>query len=354
MKTPSLFVGLVALGLSWCCPTDIKAQGFQPQAVEVRSREAAIVESACRVLNEIMATPANGIPKSLLADAQGIAILPGLLKGGFVVGVRHGRGVVVVRDNNGAWRPLTFITITGGSFGWQAGIQATDIVLVFKTKTSVESLMRGNFTIGGGVAVAAGPIGRQVEAATDARLKAEIYSYSRSRGLFAGLALDGSVMDVDTQATAVYYRSATAGQVGQPQPLPPSAVRLLEEVAKYTSVEGDGTGVAGLPRGDGAADVQAVRRGLADSSRRLSTILDDGWRRYLALPSEVYGTDRLPPVDMLRQSVNRFDGVATNPQYQLLAQRPEFQETHALLRKLYAHQMPSPPLTLPPPPSDRN
>ena len=110
------------------------------------------MESACQVLNEIMAIPAKAIPRSLVADAQGIAIMPGLLKGGFVVGVRHGRGVVVVRDENGGWRPPTFITITGGSLGWQVGIQATDIVLVFKTKTSVEGLMRGKFTLGGGVA----------------------------------------------------------------------------------------------------------------------------------------------------------------------------------------------------------
>jgi lipid-binding SYLF domain-containing protein len=235
MKTPSLLVGLVALGSSFWCSTAVKAQGFPPKTAE--SREAAIMESACQVLNEIMAIPAKGIPRTLVADAQGIAIMPGLLKGGFVVGVRHGRGVVVVRDENRGWKPPTFITITGGSFGWQAGVQATDIVLVFRTKNSIEGLMRGKFTIGGGVAAAAGPVGRQAEAATDARLKAEIYSYSRSRGLFAGLALDGSVIHVDAQANAAYYRPMAAGQTGQPQPLPPSAVRLLGEIAKYTSAE---------------------------------------------------------------------------------------------------------------------
>ena len=164
------------------------------EAAEFQSREVVIVGSACQVLHEIMAIPARGIPMSLLADAQGIAIVPNLLKGGFVVGVRHGRGVIVVRDDNGQWRPPTFITITGGSVGWQIGVQATDLVLVFKTKTGVESLMRGKFTIGGGVAAAAGPVGRQAEAGTDARLRAEIFSYSRSRGLFAGVALDGSVI----------------------------------------------------------------------------------------------------------------------------------------------------------------
>ena len=298
-----------------------------------------------------MAVPAKSIPMSLLADAQGIAIVPGLLKGGFVVGVRHGRGVIVVRDDHGGWRPPTFITITGGSLGWQAGVQAADLVLVFKTKTSVESLMRGKFTIGGGVAAAAGPVGRQAEAGTDARLKAEIFSYSRSRGLFAGLALDGSAIQVDTRSNAAYYGVAAAGPS---QTLPPSAVKLLEEIAKYTSAEGDRASVAALPANNGGADVQTVQRELADSSRRLSAILDENWRKYLALPAEVYGTDHLPSVDLLRQSLNRFDRVATDPPFQVLAQRPEFQQTHTLLRKFYAQQAPSSPLKLPPPPPDHN
>ena len=352
MKTPSHFAAVFVLGLSWCCFTAIQAQGFQLQTVEFQTREAAIVDSACQVLNEIMAIPARGIPRSLLADAQGIAIVPDLLKGGFVVGVRHGRGVIVVRDDNGKWRPPTFITITGGSVGWQVGVQATDLVLVFKTKTSVESLMRGKFTIGGGVAAAAGPVGRQAEAGTDARLRAEIFSYSRSRGLFAGLALDGSVIQVDTRSNAAYY--AFAQRRDNHRRLPPSALRLLKEITKYTSVDGDRINVTALPVSNDVGDVQTVQRELADSSRRLSAILDEDWRKYLALPAEVYGTDRLPPRDLLRQSLNRFDRVTTNPQYQTLTQKPEFQQTHTLLRKLCAHQTPSSLLTLPPPPPDHN
>ena len=193
--------------------------------------------------------------------------MPGLLKGGFVVGIRHGRGVIVVRDDGGGWRPPAFITITGGSFGWQVGVQAADIVLVFKTKTSVESLMKGKFTLGGGVAAAAGPVGRQAEAGTDARLKAEIFSYSRSRGLFAGLALDGSIIQVDTKSNVAYYGVARAGQAGQPVTLPPSAVRLMQEIAKYTGVQGDAARVVELPASSGAADVQTLQRELANSAR---------------------------------------------------------------------------------------
>ncbi|MHB8864951.1 MAG: lipid-binding SYLF domain-containing protein [Pirellulaceae bacterium] len=347
MKTPFYFAALVTLGLfGWFC-TEIQAQGFQAEAMEVPSREGEIVESACQVLHEIMAVRAQSIPRTLLADAQGIAIVPGLLKGGFVVGVRHGRGVIVMRDDNGRWKPPTFITITGGSLGWQIGVQAADLVLVFKTKTSVESLIRGKFTIGGGVAAAAGPVGRQAEAGTDARLRAEIFSYSRSRGLFAGLALDGSVIQVDGQSNAVYYGFVP---VGQPQTLPSSAVRLLNAITMYTSLDADRTNLTIMPVSNDVGDVPSLQRELADSSRWLAAILDESWRQYLALPAEVYRTDHLPPADALRQSLGRFDRVAANPQYQLLTQKPEFQRTHALLKKLSTNRAPVSLLMLPPPP----
>ena len=291
MKTHSHFTALCVAGLSWCGLMASNCEGFQLQPVEVQSRETGIVDSARAVLTEIMAIPAKSIPQSLLADAQGIAIMPGLLKGGFVVGIRHGRGVIVVKDDNGAWRPPAFVTISGGSFGWQAGVQAADIILVFKSRTSVESLLRGKFTIGAGVAAAAGPVGRQAEAGTDARLKAEIFSYSRSRGLFAGLALDGSVIKLDPQADAAYYRTAPAGQAGQPASLPPSAVRLLQEIAKYTTGQGDAAAVAQLPASSAPTVSQETQRELAASSRRLAAILDDNWQKFLALPAEVYGAD---------------------------------------------------------------
>ena len=153
--------------------------------------EATTLASASQVLDEIMSISMRRIPESLLADAKGIAIFPNLLKGGLIVGVRYGRGVVVVRDQAGPWRPPVFVSLTGGSLGWQVGLQATDVILVFKTHNSVKNLMNGKFTLGLDVAAAAGPVGREATAATDATLRAEIYSYSRSRGLFAGLALDG-------------------------------------------------------------------------------------------------------------------------------------------------------------------
>ena len=183
-------LALVAAGVAGGIPAD----------AQLLTREEQTVQSASAVLNEIMAVPLTRIPQFMLADAKGVAIVPNVLKGGFVVGVRHGRGLVVVRDEQGGWQPPQFVSLTGGSLGWQAGVQATDVILVFKTEKSVQGLLRGKFTLGVDAAAAAGPVGREASAATDASLKAEIYSYSRSRGLFAGVSLDGSALQIDAEA----------------------------------------------------------------------------------------------------------------------------------------------------------
>jgi lipid-binding SYLF domain-containing protein len=326
---------------------------------------ASVVTSSCQVLDEIMAIPAREIPTGLLADAEGIVVIPNLLKGGFVVGVRHGRGVVVIRDEKGGWKAPAFITVTGGSIGYQIGVQAIDLILVFKSRNSINRLMQGKFTIGADAAAAAGPVGRQAAAATDAALRAEIYSYSRSRGLFAGVSIDGSVLQVDHNATAVYYASVgtsiTELQPGQQVIVPPSAARLLERLAAYTTApttvpvatEVVPSSAIVPAAGEGNPESQAARRQLVDSARQLHSFLDDSWKRYLALPAEVYSGAQSPNVDAVRQSLARFDNVATNPQYRPLAQRPEFQATHEWLRK-YASalqsQRYSPTLALPPPP----
>jgi lipid-binding SYLF domain-containing protein len=162
------------------------------------------VRSASDVLHQISEIPENAIPPELLADAYGIAVIPGVIKAGFVVGGRWGKGVIAVRQS-GAWSNPAFITLAGGSIGWQIGAQSTDIILVFKTRRGVENLASGKVTLGADAAIAAGPVGRQASAATDAQLKAEIYSYSRSRGLFAGLALEGAVLKPDDEASAAAY-----------------------------------------------------------------------------------------------------------------------------------------------------
>ena len=190
------------------------------------------VRTADDILIEQTQMTGKRIPESLLAEAQGVAIIPDVIKIGFVAAVRRGHGVVLVRDANGAWTLPQFITITGGSVGWQAGIQGTDVVLVFMTKKSVQGLLKGKFTIGADASAAAGPVGRNAAAATDARLQAEILSYSRSRGLFAGVSLDGSVIEMNPATQSVYY-DAPVGQ--PPVRVPESALKLVQDLTQLSS-----------------------------------------------------------------------------------------------------------------------
>ncbi len=167
--------------------------------------EAARVAAATDVMNQIMQIPEKSIPPALLADAQGIAIIPGVIKVGLVVGGQYGRGGLVVREKDGAWSRPVFVTLTSGSLGWQIGAESTDFVLVFKSRKSIDGIMKGKYTLGADAAVAAGPVGRRAEAATDIKLAAEIYSYSRNRGLFAGVSLEGSALQIDDASDAVFY-----------------------------------------------------------------------------------------------------------------------------------------------------
>jgi lipid-binding SYLF domain-containing protein len=181
---PLLFVAVVALVAP--SPARLLAQG----------RVAGTLWSASEVLDELRDIPLKGIPPALLGSAQGVAIIPHVVKAGLIVGGRFGEGLVMVRNADGTWTNPVFVSLAGGSFGWQIGVQSADIVLVFRTRKSLDRILqgKGKLTLGADVAVAAGPVGRQAEAGTDARLQAEIYSYSRTRGLFAGLALEGAAI----------------------------------------------------------------------------------------------------------------------------------------------------------------
>jgi lipid-binding SYLF domain-containing protein len=169
---------------------------------------AQTLKSSVDVLDELAAIPIKSIPPALLADAQGVAIIPHVVKAGFIFGGRGGHGVILVRDKNGVWSDPTFVNLGGASVGFQAGVEATDVVLVFRTRKSVDRLMEGKhkITLGVDATIAAGPVGRQAAAATDARLEAEIVSYSRSRGLFAGVAFDGAAIYADNGTNAAYRR----------------------------------------------------------------------------------------------------------------------------------------------------
>ena len=164
---------------------------------------------ATEVVDQLLRIPEQSIPPSLLRSAYGVAVIPSVIKAGFVVGARYGKGVLVVRQDDGGWSNPAFVRMTGGSIGWQAGAQSTDIILVFKTRRSVDGITKGKMTLGADASVAAGPVGRHTGIATDLKLQAEVYSYSRSRGLFAGIALEGAGITIDHKANAAYYGSSS-------------------------------------------------------------------------------------------------------------------------------------------------
>jgi len=196
-------VFLLVLGIGWPGSAGPgKTLLAAASAAEENADDAQAANRATDLLREIMSIPEKGMPPALLRRAQGIAIIPNVVKAGFVLGGRYGTGVVLVRGRDGAWGTPLNVSITSGSIGWQIGVQATDVILVFKTRKSVDGLLNGKFTLGADANVAAGPVGRHAEAATDVRLKAEVYAYSRSRGLFAGVSLEGSVLSVGRRLSA--------------------------------------------------------------------------------------------------------------------------------------------------------
>jgi lipid-binding SYLF domain-containing protein len=189
-----LFSTLAALLLA-CSTTGAWAQ----------AREQGRLLIAAQVLDELRTTRDQYIPDKLLQRAYAIAVIPDMTKIAFFAGGRHGNGVMVVRDQDGRFGNPTFISMTGGSFGFQWGVQAMDIVLVFTTRKGVEGITGGKFTLGADASVTAGPIGRDASASTDATFRSEVYSYSRTRGAFAGVALDGAVLRIDDDSNETYY-----------------------------------------------------------------------------------------------------------------------------------------------------
>ncbi len=178
---------------------------FTSVAVQAQGREEARLLTASQVLNDAMGSPDQFVPTRLLERAYGIAVVPDVTKIAFFFGGRRGNGVLVARDPNGHFSDPIFVNLTGGSFGFQWGVTSTDVILVFTTKRSIDRIASGQLTLGADASVAAGPVGRTASAGTDPTLSAEVYSYSRSRGLFAGVALDGSALTIDNDADARFY-----------------------------------------------------------------------------------------------------------------------------------------------------
>ena len=193
------------------------------------------VDSATGVLEHLSRIPEQAIPPSLLRNAYAVAVIPSVYKAGFVIGGSYGKGILVVRRPDGRWSNPSFITLGAGSLGWQIGAQSSDVILVFKTRKSVGNIENGRMTLGADANVAAGPVGRHTRAATDARLKAEILSYSRNRGLFAGVSLEGAYISMDHKANYAYYQSGqgTAANILRDDniPTPVHAKRFIETLA---------------------------------------------------------------------------------------------------------------------------
>ncbi len=195
-------------------------------------------KDAVRVLKEVMMAPDKGIPSNLLKRAYAIAVIPDVIKAGFVIGGRHGEGLIAVKSADGTWSNPSFVSMTGGSFGFQVGVSSTDVVLIFRTQRGVDNIVHGKFTLGADASVAAGPVGRDAQASTDGELKAEIFSYSRSRGLFAGVALDGSVIAIDNDANQdVYGQGVTPRRIfeGGVANVPGAVVDFRDRLEEYTS-----------------------------------------------------------------------------------------------------------------------
>jgi lipid-binding SYLF domain-containing protein len=187
---------------------------MQAVPASASAREEARLIECSGVLEELFAQRDTSIPDRLMARAYGIAVIPNVVKVAAVIGGRRGSGAMVVRDANGKFSDPIMVSLTGGNVGWQIGVQSTDIVLVFTTAKGIEGITDGKLTLGADASVAAGPVGRAASAATDQNFSAEVYSYSRNRGLFAGVALDGSILNIDSKSNkSLYGKSAPASDI---------------------------------------------------------------------------------------------------------------------------------------------
>lgn len=200
-----------------------------------RRTEDKRLQHASEVFGEIMRTPDKGIPNDLLNKAECIAIVPGLSKGGFIVGGDYGKGIVTCRTRNG-WSAPSFLTLGGGSFGLQLGFEKVDVVMVVMNHRGMERLLSDKFTLGGDAAAAAGPVGRDTSAQTDAEMTAEILTYSRAKGVFGGLTLNGTVVKQDHDDNRDFYGpNITAREILGGDAKPPAAAQpLLSQLSRWS------------------------------------------------------------------------------------------------------------------------
>jgi lipid-binding SYLF domain-containing protein len=221
------------------------------------------VDTSTQILQDLKRIPENAIPPALLNRAYAVAVIPSVIKAGFIVGGTYGKGVLVARQDSGAWSNPAFVQLTRGSVGFQAGAQSTDLILVFKSRRALDGLASGKITLGGDASIAAGPVGRQATAATDIQMQSEIYSYARSRGFFAGVSLEGGVLSMDRKANAEYYQGESRPAkilADATIPAPLSGRRFMDTLAGITpSMQGqNGTRAAAVdPEMEAAAPAGA-------------------------------------------------------------------------------------------------
>jgi len=212
MKKAILFAAFASLSLTGVA----RAEGTSREATEARLRHAG------EVLHEVMGAPDKGIPEEVLQHAKCIAVVPHLVKGGFVFGAEGGRGVATCRTANG-WSAPAFFSITGGNWGLQIGVEGIDLVMIFQGDHGMDRLVNSKFEIGGDASVAAGPVGRHASADTDWKLNTEILTYSRAKGIFAGLTLNGQVISRDDDAMTAFYGANTTTRAVLRGDVPPPA-----------------------------------------------------------------------------------------------------------------------------------
>jgi lipid-binding SYLF domain-containing protein len=196
MKASKIFPFLLSLIVLSFSFTSVKSQDKQ--------KEQEKIEASIKVLQDF-GQMKDKIPKELMEMTQGIIVVPKLINAGFVVGGKRGKGIAMVKLEDGTWSNPVFVTVTGGSVGLQIGVQAVDLVLVFKNRETLQNIKKNSVTLGGDVSITAGPMGRNSTASTDTKFEAEVYSYSRSKGLFAGISLGGSVIAIDENANNTFY-----------------------------------------------------------------------------------------------------------------------------------------------------
>jgi lipid-binding SYLF domain-containing protein len=224
MKKLVLLVVVVCL-----CGFSVAADD-QPKESKAQDR----VQAAADVLDEIQGAPDKGIPQEVLGSAECVAVVPSMLKGGFIVGAKYGRGLASCRTPKG-WSAPAFFVVTGGSFGFQIGGQAVDLVMLIMNKDGMKHLLSSEFELGADASVAAGPVGRHAEGNTDWKMRAEVLTYSRARGLFAGVTLNGASIKQDKDSTREFYgrmvpfRTSLVGEIDPPA----GANAFLSSLAKW-------------------------------------------------------------------------------------------------------------------------